>query len=70
MKIILSILLALTFVCCQSNADILRDLQHEIDVINIYLAEEGHSKEEIEYMRGKSFGIFLSIELVRENGIL
>ena len=59
---------ALMLACCGVNGGVMRDLQHEIDAINIALNENDLDSCERAFLMGKSSGIFLAIELVSENG--
>jgi hypothetical protein len=77
MNIFLSILTFLTLVCggisaggCYLETTLMRKLQHEIDKINISLNERIHTNEEIEFLKGKSCGIFLCMEIIHEVGDL
>ncbi len=62
--------LGLVMLCCSSVcADIQRELQHEIDYINILLSDPEWSAIEREYLRCRSEGIFRAIEIVHDHGI-
>ncbi len=52
--------------CLPLDADLMRDLQREINCINIQLSKKIHTSEEREFLRGKSAGIFLAMEIINE----
>lgn len=55
--------------CCSSVcADIHRELQNEIDYINILLTDAEWTDLEKEYLRGRSEGLFRAIEIVHDFG--
>ena len=60
---------ALMFACAAINGDLMRDLQHEIDAINILLADNDFTPAERAYLAGKSNGLFLAIEMIHAEGI-
>jgi len=54
--------------CCASVcADISRDLQHEIDEINIALTVGDWSEIEQTRLEGRSEGLFRAIEIIQEH---
>ena len=54
--------------CCSSlAADIMRDLQHEIDMINVSMNVCEWTELELEYLKGRSEGLFRAIEIIHEN---
>lgn len=59
---------ALMLACCGVNGGVMRDLQHEIDAINILLTENQIDPAERAFLLGKSSGIFLAMEIINENG--
>lgn len=59
---------AVMLTCCGINAGIMRDLQNEIDAINIQLTDK-IDHEERAYLIGKSAGIFLAMEIIHDQGI-
>lgn len=57
-----------SMLCCSSlAADIMRDLQHEIDTINISMNVCEWNELELEYLKGRSEGLFRAIEIIHEN---
>lgn len=68
MKLVWGICGALMLACCGINGGVMRDLQHEIDAINIQLTDTV-DHEERAYLIGKSSGIFLAMEIISEQGI-
>ena len=56
--------------CCSSLcADIHRELQNEIDYINILLTDADWTDLEKEYLRGRSEGLFRAIEICHDFGV-
>lgn len=60
---------ALMLTCCGISGGVMRDLQHEIDAINISLTDNDLTEKERSFLMGKSMGIFLAIEIISEQGI-
>jgi len=58
----------LMLTCCGMYGGLMRDLQHEIDSINIMLTDK-IDHEERAYLIGKSAGIFLAMEIISEQGM-
>jgi len=65
---IINCICGIIMLCCSSlAADIERELQHQIDEINISLNVCEWSEMEKEYLRGRSEGLFRAIEIVHEH---
>jgi hypothetical protein len=63
--------LSVIMLCCSSMcADLQRELQHEIDYINITLTDHDWSDLEKEYLRGRSEGLFRAMEICHEHGVI
>lgn len=52
--------------CCTMSGGILRDLQQEINEINILLTNENLTDTEREFLKGKSCGLFVAMELISQ----
>ena len=54
--------------CCSSlAADIMRELQLEINMINISMNVCEWNELELEYLKGRSEGLFRAIEIIEEH---
>ena len=60
---------ALMLTCCgESEGGVMRNLQHEIDVINIALNNDDLTIVQKSFLIGKSEGLFLAIEILSQQG--
>lgn len=69
MRLFSVVCVVLTLACCGISGGVIRDLQHEIDSINIQLNDPELDLEDRAYLIGRSSGIFLAIEIIADQGV-